>query len=90
MCDTCASFDFLVEPLKSVGRAEPPPVDGGSSKYGEGLGHILLEPSSELRSSFLVAGHDVAEPPLCLSWLVGIEYAAEVASDLRRMATLGT
>ncbi len=41
-------------------------MGGGHAEHGEGLGDVLLEPGGELWGGLLIAGHDVAEPPLGL------------------------
>ena len=63
-------------------------MGGGYPQDGEGLWDVVFEPGCELRSRLLVAGHDVAEPPLGLGRLVGVEDAAKVAGDLRLYADL--
>ena len=83
-CDPRPSFDLFVESFEAVGRSEPPPVDGGHPEDGKSLGDVLLEPGGKLRSGFLIAVHDVAEPPLSLGRLVRIEDTAEAASTSPR------
>jgi hypothetical protein len=41
-------------------------MDGGEAEDGEGLGDILLELGGELWGGLLVAGDDIAKPPLGL------------------------
>jgi hypothetical protein len=66
-------FDILVDACEAVGGAESPPMGGGCSEDGEGLGDVLLEPSGDLRGGLLVAGNDVAEPTFGLGGIIGVE-----------------
>jgi len=64
-------------------------VGGGDTEDGEGFRGVFFEPGCELRSRLLIAGHDVAEPPLGLGRLIRVEDSADVARDLWPHSDLG-